>query len=159
MSIDAPSSLDFEGKKALVRCDFNVPLKDKQISDPHRIDASVPTIRFNLEHGGAAVLCSHLGRPKGFTPGLSLTPIDQYLTNVLGAEVPLARDCIGEATDQMVEELDAGRARLLENLRFHPEEEANDPGFARARARGKGVYVNDAFSTAHRAHASIVGVT
>ena len=104
-------------------------------------------------------MCSHLGRPKGFTPGLSLKPIAQYLTGVLGDEVSLAPDCVGETTDRMVESLAAGRALLLENLRFHPEEEANDPDFARALARGKGVYVNDAFGTAHRAHSSTAGVT
>jgi phosphoglycerate kinase len=158
MSIRALSSLDLKGKKVLIRCDFNVPLKEKQISDPHRIDATMPTIRYVLKQGGAAVLCSHLGRPKGFTPSLSLKPVAQYLTSVLKAEVPLAPDCVGEATDRMVESLAPGLALLLENLRFHPEEEANDPGFARALARGKSVYVNDAFGTAHRAHASTAGV-
>src|SRR5271166_2364843 len=158
MSIRALSSLDLKGKKVLLRCDFNVPLRDEQISDPHRIDASLPTIRYVLEHGAAAVLCSHLGRPKGFTPALSLKPVAQYLTGVLRAEVPLASDCVGEATDRMVASLAPGRALLLENLRFHPEEEANDPSFAQALAKGKTVYVNDAFGTAHRAHASTAGV-
>ena len=153
------SSLDLKGKKALIRCDFNVPLKDKQISDPHRIDASIPTIRYVLEHGAAAVLCSHLGRPKGFTPALSLKPVADYLTGVprsrSAARAGLHRR---DATDRMVDIAAPGRALLLENLRFHPEEEANDPGFARALARRKGVYINDAFGTAHRAHASTAGV-
>ena len=121
MSIRALSSLDLKGKKASIRCDFNVPLKEKQISDPHRIDASLPTIRYVLEHGAAAVLCSHLGRPKGFTPALRLKPVADYLTDVLKAEVQLAPDCIGEATERMVESLAPGRALLLENLRFHPQ--------------------------------------
>jgi len=158
MSIRAVSSLDFTGKKVLVRCDFNVPLKSGQISDPHRIDASLPTIRYILDHGGAAVLCSHVGRPKRRTPELSLKPVAEYLSRALKIEVPLAPDCVGDATDRMVASLRDGQALMLENLRFHPEEEANDPGFAQALARGKSVYLNDAFGTAHRAHASTAGV-
>jgi phosphoglycerate kinase len=158
MSIRAVSSLDLKGKKILLRCDFNVPLKDGKIADSHRIDASLPTIRYVLENGGAAVLCSHLGRPKGPQEGLSLRPVAQFLSEKLGSEVKLAPDCVGEATDKMVESLASGHALLLENLRFHSEEEANDPAFAQALARGKDVYVNDAFGTAHRAHASTAGV-
>ncbi len=158
MPIRAVSSLDFSGKKVLVRCDFNVPLKKGKIVDAHRIDASLPTIRYILDHGGSAVLCSHLGRPKGRTPELSLKPIAEYLSHALNMEVPLAPDCVGNATDQMVASLRAGQALMLENLRFHPEEEVNDAGFAQALARGKSVYVNDAFGTAHRAHASTAGV-
>jgi phosphoglycerate kinase len=152
--------IQLDNKKVLVRCDFNVPLKDGKIADPARIDASLPTIRYILQHRGAPVLCSHLGRPKGQgNPELSLRPIAQYLSGALGTEVELAPDCIGSATERLVESLEAGRALLLENLRFHREEEANDPEFSRALARGKQVYVNDAFGTAHRAHASTVGVT
>jgi len=158
MPICAISSLDLRSKKVLVRCDFNVPLKGGQISDPHRIDASLPTIRYILDHGGSAVLCSHLGRPKGRMPQLSLKPVAEYLSLALKIEVPLAPDCVGNATDRMVASLRAGQVLLLENLRFHPEEEANDSGFAQDLARGKSVYVNDAFGTAHRAHASTVGV-
>jgi phosphoglycerate kinase len=158
MSIRGVTSLDLKGKKVLLRCDFNVPLKDGRISDPYLINASLPTLCYVLQHGGAAVVCSHLGRPKGPQPGLSLKPVAQYLSNVLGIEVPLAPDCVGEATDRMVAALGRGRVLMLENLRFHPEEEANDSAFAQALARGKTVYVNDAFGTAHRAHASTAGV-
>lgn len=153
------SEITLEGKKALVRCDFNVPLDNGRISDSSRIDASLDTIRHILRHGGAAVLCSHLGRPKERTPELSLRPVAEYLSNVLGKKVALAPDCIGEISGRMVNDLPLGEALLLENLRFHPEEEANDRDFSHELARGKQVYINDAFGTAHRAHASTVGVT
>ncbi|MBV8451593.1 MAG: phosphoglycerate kinase, partial [Deltaproteobacteria bacterium] len=148
-----------EGKKALVRCDFNVPLDNGRITDSSRIDATLGTIRHILGHGGAAVLCSHLGRPKERTPELSLKPVAEYLSNALGKKVALAPDSIGEFSGHMVNELAFGEALLLENLRFHREEEANDRDFSHELARGKQVYVNDAFGTAHRAHASTVGVT
>jgi phosphoglycerate kinase len=153
------TSLTFERQKALVRCDFNVPLDAGRIADPARIDASLETIRYILAHGGAAVLCSHLGRPKERTPDLSLKPIAAYLSEVLGQKVALAPDCIGDITGRMISDLAPGQALLLENLRFHPEEEKNDPDFAHELARGKQLYVNDAFGSAHRAHASTVGVT
>jgi phosphoglycerate kinase len=153
------SQIAFEGKKALVRCDFNVPLDHGRITDSSRIDATLDTIRYILSHGGAAVLCSHLGRPKERTPELSLKPVAEYLSNALGRKVALAPDCIGEFSGRMVNDLASGEALLLENLRFHPEEEANDRDFSHELARGKQVYVNDAFGTAHRAHASTVGVT
>ncbi len=153
------SQISLEGKKALVRCDFNVPVNHGQITDASRIDASLNTIRHILSHGGAAVLCSHLGRPKERTPELSLKPVAEYLSTVLGKRVALAPDCIGEFSGRMVRDLSMGEALLLENLRFHPEEEANDRDFSHELARGKQVYVNDAFGTAHRAHASTVGVT
>jgi phosphoglycerate kinase len=153
------NDLALEGKKVLVRCDFNVPIEAGRISDPIRIDASLETIRYILSHNGAAVLCSHLGRPKERTPELSLKPVADYLTEALGQKVALAPDCIGDITGRMVSVLAPRNALLLENLRFHPEEEANDRDFAHELARGKGVYVNDAFGTAHRAHASTVGVT
>ena len=153
------SEISFEDKKALVRCDFNVPLDNGRITDASRIDASLDTIRYILSHGGAAVLCSHLGRPKERTPELSLKPVSEYLSNTLGRKVALAPDCIGEFSGRMVAALASGEALLLENLRFHPEEEANDRDFSHELARGKQVYVNDAFGTAHRAHASTVGVT
>ncbi|HUY17711.1 MAG TPA: phosphoglycerate kinase [Candidatus Binataceae bacterium] len=158
MKITPVSALELAGKRVLVRCDFNVPLKEGVIADPARIDASLETIRHIMQHGGAAILCSHLGRPKERTPGLSLKPVAAYLTEVLGRKVALAPDCIGEVTGRMVETLPMGEALLLENLRFHPEEEANAKDFAHELARGKHVYVNDAFGTAHRAHASTVGV-
>ena len=151
--------ISFEGKKALVRCDFNVPLDKGLITDSSRIDATLGTIRHILGHGGAAVLCSHLGRPKERTPELSLKPVAEYLSNALGKKVALAPDSIGEFSGRMVNDLPFGEAMLLENLRFHPEEEANDRDFSHELARGKQVYVNDAFGTAHRAHASTVGVT
>jgi phosphoglycerate kinase len=148
-----------EAKKALVRCDFNVPLDNRRITDSSRIDASLDTIRHLLDHGGAAVICSHLGRPKERSPELSLKPVAEYLSNALGKKVALAPDCIGEISGRMVNDLAFGEALLLENLRFHPEEEANDRDFSHELARGKQLYVNDAFGTAHRAHASTVGVT
>ncbi|MGH7880370.1 MAG: phosphoglycerate kinase, partial [Candidatus Binataceae bacterium] len=153
------TSLKLEGRKILVRCDFNVPLESGRITDSTRIDASLETIRYVLDHGGAAVLCSHLGRPKERTPELSLKPIAEYLSGVLGKKVAIAPDCIGEITGRMIADLAAGDAILLENLRFHREEEANDRDFSHELARGKSVYINDAFGAAHRAHASTVGVT
>jgi phosphoglycerate kinase len=151
--------LQFQDKKVLVRCDFNVPLADGKIQDPARIDASLDTIRYILEHGGSAVLCSHLGRPKERSAELSLKPVAEYLTNVLGQKVKIAPDCVGDHTGKMIEALKPGEALLLENLRFHREEEANDRDFSHELARHKQVYVNDGFGTAHRAHASTVGVT
>ena len=151
--------LQFQDKKVLVRCDFNVPIAEGKIQDPARIDASLDTIRYILEHGGTAVLCSHLGRPKERSAELSLKPVAEYLTNALGQKVRLAPDCVGDHTGQMIEALKPGEAILLENLRFHKEEEANDRDFSHELARHKQVFVNDAFGTAHRAHASTVGVT
>src|SRR5271167_1601462 len=151
--------LQFQNKKVLVRCDFNVPIADGKIQDPVRIDASLESIRHILEHGGSAVLCSHLGRPKERTPEFSLKPVGEYLTGVLGQKVKLAPDCVGDHTGKMVEALKPGQALLLENLRFHHEEEANDRDFSHELARHKQVYVNDGFGAAHRTHASTVGVT
>jgi phosphoglycerate kinase len=153
------TQLQLDGRKALVRCDFNVPLHEGCIADPARIDASLDTIRYILERGGATVLCSHLGRPKERTPALSLKPVAEYLSTALGKKVALAPDCIGEVTLGLVAALKPGGALLLENLRFHPEEEANDRDFSHELARGKDLYINDAFGSAHRAHASTVGVT
>jgi len=153
------TQLKLDGRRALVRCDFNVPLSEGRIADPARIDASLDTIRHILEHGGAAVLCSHLGRPKERTPELSLKPVAEYLSTALGKKVALAPDCIGEVTLGKISALKRGEALLLENLRFHPEEEANDRDFSHELARGKDLYINDAFGSAHRAHASTVGVT
>jgi phosphoglycerate kinase len=159
MAAVSVTTLDLRSKKVLVRCDFNVPLEGAGITDPTRIDATLPTIRYILGQGAAAVLCSHLGRPKSRTPEQSLKPVAEYLTLALGQKVALTPDCIGDTTGRMVNDLAMGSAILLENLRFHPEEEANDRDFAHELARGKQVYVNDAFGTAHRAHASTVGVT
>jgi phosphoglycerate kinase len=151
--------LDFQNKKVLVRCDFNVPIADGKIQDPARIDASLDTIRYILSHGGTAVLCSHLGRPKERSPELSLKPVAEYLSKALEQKIKLAPDCVGDHTGKMIEALKPGEAFLLENLRFHKEEEANDRDFSHELARHKQVYVNDGFGTAHRAHASTVGVT
>jgi phosphoglycerate kinase len=151
--------LDFQNKKVLVRCDFNVPIAEGRIQDPARIDASLDTIRYILEHGGSAVLCSHLGRPKERTAEFSLKPVAEYLSSALGKKVKLAPDCVGDHTGKMIDALKPGEALLLENLRFHKEEEANDRDFSHELARYKQVYVNDGFGTAHRAHASTVGVT
>lgn len=153
------NEISVEGKKVLARCDFNVPLDKGRITDSSRIDASLDTIRNILGRGGAVILCSHLGRPKERTPELSLKPVAEYLSNALGKKVALAPDCIGEFSGRLVSDLAPGEALLLENLRFHPEEEANDRDFSHELARGKQVYINDAFGTAHRAHASTVGVT
>lgn len=159
MAIRPVSDLVLKDKKVLLRCDFNVPLDGTTIADPSRIDASLETIRHVLAAGGAAILCSHLGRPKERSPELSLKPVAQYLSNALGHKVGLAPDCIGEITGNMVSALAPGHALLLENLRFHPEEEADDRDFSHELSRGKTTYVNDAFGTAHRAHASTHGVT
>jgi phosphoglycerate kinase len=159
MPVTPITSLHLKGKKVLVRCDFNVPLEAGKITDPARIDASLDTIRHILKQGGIAVLCSHLGRPKERSPELSLKPVAEYLTSALDHKVALAPDCIGDVTGRMVSALKPGDAILLENLRFHPEEEANDRDFSHELARGKEAYVNDAFGTAHRAHASTAGVT
>src|SRR5713101_3640255 len=124
MPIVPITSLQFQDKKVLVRCDFNVPIAEGKIQDPARIDASLDTIRYILEHGGSAVLCSHLGRPKERTAEFSLKPVAEYLTNVLGQKVKLAPDCVGDHTGKMIDALKPGEALLLENLRFHKEEEA-----------------------------------
>src|SRR5260370_17604278 len=151
--------LQLKDKKVVVRCANNVPMHEGKIQDSGRIDASLDTIRYVLEHGGSAVLCSHLGRPKERSAELSLRPIAEYLSTSLGQKVALAPDCIGDHTGKMVDALKPGEALLLENLRFHPEEEANDRDFSHELARGKQVFVNDAFGTAHRAHASPLGAT
>ena len=159
MPVQPITHLEFQNKKVLVRCDFNVPIAEGVIQDPARIDASLDTIRYILEHGGSAVLCSHLGRPKERSAALSLKPVAEYLSTALGQKIKLAPDCVGDHTGKMVEALKPGEALLLENLRFHHEEEANDRDFSHELARHKQVYVNDGFGTAHRAHASTVGVT
>ena len=152
--------IDVKGKKVLVRCDFNVPLDaDKNITDETRINAALPTIKYLLDQGAALILCSHLGKPKGVVNAkYSLAPVAKSLSEKLGFEVKLAPDCVGEEVKKMVSELEFGKAILLENLRFHAEEEANDPAFAKELADLAEVYVSDAFGTVHRAHASTAGV-
>lgn len=147
---------NFDDKKALIRVDFNVPLDaELNVTDTNRIEAARPTIIKILEDGGSAVLMSHLGRPRGVNnPDLSLSHIVKSVSEVLGVEVKFVSDCIGESVARAVAELRSGEVLLLENLRFHKEEEAGDPDFAKALSNWGDIYVNDAFGTAHRAHAS-----
>lgn len=151
--------LDLKGKRVFMRVDFNVPLAPggQEITSDKRIRAALPTIQYALEQGAALVLASHLGRPKGKpNPEMSLKPVAQRLSELLGRPVAMAPDCIGEEVEKMLPK--PGEVLLLENLRFHAEEEKNDPEFSKALARLGDVYVNDAFGTAHRAHASTVGI-
>jgi phosphoglycerate kinase len=150
--------LTLDGKRVLVRVDFNVPLRNGAITDDTRIRAALPTIRHILEQGGSVVLMSHLGRPKGVDPSQSLAPVAARLSELLGAPVAFAADCVGEAIEAQAAALQAGQVLLLENLRFHKEEEKNDPDFAKQLARLGDVYVLDAFGSAHRAHASVEAV-
>jgi phosphoglycerate kinase len=150
--------LDAAGKRVLVRCDFNVPLEDGRITDDRRITEALPTITRLRDQGAVVILASHLGRPKGVDPALSLAPVAARLTELLGATVPLLPDSVGPDVMAAVATAKPGDVLLLENVRFHPEEEANDPGFAAQLAVLADVYVNDAFGTAHRAHASTEGV-
>ncbi|MEG2702047.1 MAG: phosphoglycerate kinase [Clostridia bacterium] len=149
------------GKKVLVRCDFNVPMdENKIITDENRIRGALPTIKYLMEHGAKVILCSPLGRPKGeFNMKYSLKPVATRLSQLLGKEVLMAEDVIGPSAKKLSAELKDGDVMLLENVRFHKEEEKNDPAFAQELASLAEVYVNDAFGTAHRAHASTEGVT
>ena len=155
------NDIDVRGKRVLVRVDFNVPLDDKQnITDDTRIVESLPTIRKILSAGGRAILMSHLGRPKGKPkPEFSLKPVAARLEQLLGKKVAFAADCIGAPAETAAAAMKDGECLLLENLRYHNEEEANDPGFAKSLAKLGDLYVNDAFGSAHRAHASTEGVT
>ncbi len=152
--------IELKGKKVLVRCDFNVPMdENKNITDNTRIVAALPTIKYLLENNCAIILCSHLGRPKGeFKPEFSLQPVAEELSKQLGINVIMAKDVIGEDATAKAEELKNGEVMLLENVRFHREETDNDPEFAKKLAEFAEIYVNDAFGTAHRAHASTAGV-
>ena len=153
--------IDVSGKRVLVRVDLNIPLDEETgaISDDTRIQAIIPTIRYLIDRKARVILCSHLGRPQGkVVDELRLAPVAGRLSEILGSPVEMATDCIGPQVEEVVGRLKEGDVLLLENLRFHPEEEKNDPGFAKALARLADIYVNDAFGTAHRTHASTVGV-
>lgn len=154
--------INVEGKRVLVRVDFNVPLDEKTgaITDDTRIRASLPTINYLLERKTRVILMSHLGRPKGkYVKSLSLAPVASRLSEILGKPVKMANDCVGPEVERLTTSLKEGDVLLLENLRFHPEEEAGDSDFAAALARLADIYVDDAFGTAHRPHASVSGIT
>ncbi|MBO7667515.1 MAG: phosphoglycerate kinase [Firmicutes bacterium] len=151
--------IDVKGKKAIVRVDFNVPLKDGAIDDDTRIVAALPTIKYLLDNGAAVILMSHLGRPKGERkPEFSLEPVAQHLSELLDMEIAFSEDCVGPAAKEAADKLQPGQVLMLENLRFYKEEEKNDPAFAKELADLADIYVNDAFGTAHRAHASTAGI-
>ena len=153
------TDLALDGKRVLMRVDFNVPIKNGAMTDDTRIRASLPTIRYALDHGATVILCSHLGRPKGQrNPEYSLRPVAVRLAELLGRPVEFADDCIGPSASAAIDRAGANGVVLLENLRFHPEEEKNDPAFAQQLASLADVYVDDAFGSAHRAHASTDGV-
>ena len=161
MDKKAVRDIDVVGKHVLMRVDFNVPLDaERHITDDTRIRASLPTIQYLLDNGAAVILMSHLGRPKGeVNKKYSLAPAAQRLSELLGRPVQMAPDCVGSEVEAQAKALQPGQVLLLENLRFHKEEEKNDPGFAKQLASLGEVYVNDAFGSAHRAHASTEGVT
>ena len=152
--------IDVSGKKVLVRCDFNVPQDENgEITSDKRIVASLPTIEYLLKNGAAVILCSHLGRPKGeFNMKYSLAPVAKRLSELLGRPVAMAKDVVGEDAKARAAALKPGEVLLLENVRFHKEEEKNDPAYAKELASMAEIYVNDAFGTSHRAHASTAGV-
>lgn len=154
------NELDLKSKRVFIRVDFNVPIKDGKVDDDTRIRASLPTIQYAIEHGARVILASHLGRPKGErVDKYSLKPVAEHLSSLLNKPVAFADDCVGEEAESKAAALHDGDVLLLENLRFHKEEEQNDDAFAQQLARLCDVYVNDAFGAAHRAHASTAGIT
>ncbi|MEN4013535.1 MAG: phosphoglycerate kinase [Chloroflexota bacterium] len=153
------NDIDVKGKRVFVRVDFNVPVKDSVVGDDTRIRAALPTILYLLEKGAAVILASHLGRPKGGPEGkYSLKPVADHLAKLLGKPVHFAEDCVGAAAESAAEALKPGEVLVLENTRFHPEEEKNDEGMSKGLAKLADIFVNDAFGTAHRAHASTAGI-
>ena len=153
------TDIDVKGKRVLVRVDYNVPIKEGKVGDDTRIRAAMPTLNYLLEHGAAVILCSHLGRPKGGPdPKYSLRPVAEYLGQMMGKPVAFAEDCVGPVAEAAARALKPGDVLLLENTRFHPEEEKNDLELAKKMAALADIYVNDAFGSAHRAHASTEGV-
>jgi phosphoglycerate kinase len=160
MGLRTIRDVDVQGKRVLVRVDFNVPIENGKVLDDWRLRATLPTIRYLTERGAKVILLSHLGRPKGKRDEqFSLRPVAQRLSELLGQPVQFADDCVGEVAEQTVAQLQAGEVLLLENLRFHAGEEANDDSFAQQLARLGDVFVNDAFGAAHRAHASVHAIT
>ena len=152
--------IDVKGKKVLVRVDFNVPIKEGVVGDDTRMRAALPTIHYLLDHGAAVILFSHLGRPKGGPdPKFSMKPVADHLAELMGKGVAFAPDCVGPEAEKAASALKPGEVLVLENTRFHPEEEKNDPALAKQMASLADVFVNDAFGSAHRAHASTEGVT
>ncbi|MFW5814202.1 MAG: phosphoglycerate kinase [Spirochaetota bacterium] len=159
MALKTVRDVDLNGKRVLVRVDYNVPLKAGRVSDATRIEASLPTLKHIIDHGGALVLMSHLGRPKGKpNPEMSLKPVADKLSDMIGRPVDFADDCVGDEVVKRSKELESGQILMVENVRFHAEETDNDADFAAQLARLGDVYVNDAFGSAHRAHASTEGV-
>lgn len=157
--VQSVEDIELGGKRVFLRADLNVPLDGRKVADDARIRAVLPTLQYCLEQGARVVLASHLGRPKGAPrPELSLEPVAQHLAGLIDAEVVLADEPVGDGARKVVSDLRDGHVAMLENLRFNPGEEANDDGFARALASYADVYINDAFGTAHRAHASTVGM-
>lgn len=153
------TDLDVQGKKVLVRVDFNVPIKEGIVKDDTRITSALPTIHYLLENGAAVLLCSHLGRPKGAPdPVYSMKPVADHLASLISAPVKFAEDCIGPIADEAAAQLKPGEVLVLENTRFHNEETKNDPEMSKALASLADLYVNDAFGSAHRAHSSTAGV-
>jgi phosphoglycerate kinase len=159
MALRYVDQLDLAGKRVFIRADLNVPLKDGEITDDTRIEAALPTIKWCVAQGAKVVLASHLGRPKGKAdPKYSLKPVGEHLADLIHMKVLLGPDCVGSEVEAMAQKLDRREILLLENVRFHPEEEKNDPAFARQLAALADAYVNDAFGAAHRAHASTEGI-
>src|SRR5512136_2527368 len=153
------TDIEVKGKRVLVRVDYNVPISEGKVADDTRIVAAMPTLNYLLDHGAAVILCSHLGRPKGGPdPKFSLRPVAAHLSGLLGKPVAFADDCVGPVAEAASKALKPSEVLVLENTRFHPEEEKNDPEFAKKMASLADIYVNDAFGSAHRAHASTEGV-